>query len=243
MPVSSNSIIHYTKTIDALKSIVKDLAFNVKYCIEEIVVPDGVIPIAIPMVSFCDIPFTNITLHAKAYGYFGIGLSKKWAIENKLNPVLYLEENSYLTLSINSLLDKVNEGVQFTGEEYEIHKDILGMLCHIKNYAGDLMLRKKNKILDNYNFYNEREWRYIPYNSKDLDLIISEESYSQKKEYYNNNAKCNKLAFDLSDINYIIMNNERQVEIFVNYIRKKTDLNIEKINRKIITFDQIRNDF
>jgi len=88
----TNSIFHYTDSLEKLSKILKDKAFKVSYCKEELIYSLGnpynggiCYSYAIPMISFCDIPPTYKT----TYGDFGIGLKLSWAIENRMNPVLY----------------------------------------------------------------------------------------------------------------------------------------------------------
>lgn len=94
MGLSSNSVIHFTRKISSLKGILSN-DFAIRYCLEEIHSQNEFIKLLIPMVSFCDIPFSQIITQVNSYGSYGIGLSKKWAESNGLNPVLYLEKNSY----------------------------------------------------------------------------------------------------------------------------------------------------
>ena len=70
MPLSLNSVIHHTDSYTKLTGIIKD-RFKVKYCLEKVNGQD----IAFPIISFCDIPLSQIQHHAKTYGKYGIGLS------------------------------------------------------------------------------------------------------------------------------------------------------------------------
>lgn len=61
-------------------------SFSISYCKETFVL-DNARPyiLGIPMVSFCDIPLSQILDHVKKYGNYGIGLSKEWAKSKGLN--------------------------------------------------------------------------------------------------------------------------------------------------------------
>lgn len=56
MPLSSNSLIHLTKKKESLIGILED-NFRMFYCKEYIDTKEGYFGAAIPMVSFCDIPY------------------------------------------------------------------------------------------------------------------------------------------------------------------------------------------
>lgn len=86
MSISTNSVVHYTDSIEKLKGILEE-GFRLKYCVEKFeFIPGEEQKIVYPMVSFCDIPFTEIKNHVESYGYYGIGLTKKWAKEKKAKP-------------------------------------------------------------------------------------------------------------------------------------------------------------
>ena len=85
MGLSPSTLFHFTSK-SGLKGILKD-NFKLKYCLEKINHREKPVEIAIPMVSFCDIKISEIKEHIEKYGYYGIGLSKKWAFEKGLNPV------------------------------------------------------------------------------------------------------------------------------------------------------------
>jgi hypothetical protein len=99
MGLSSNTLIHFTKSIKALSGILTE-HFKIKYCQEIVYSISDNSKLIVPMVSFCDIPFSQIINHIDSYGYYGIGLKKEWAEKNGLNPVLYIEKNSLLSDNI-----------------------------------------------------------------------------------------------------------------------------------------------
>ena len=158
MAISSNALFHYTDKMSTIESILKE-GFLLSLCKESI--------FAIPMVSFCDIPISNAKYYFDNYGSYGIGMNLDWEIRNKLNPVLYIESNSYLS-------DKFDAGIEAGAQLYDEHipDSILGkynIITHLvieshryaKPFKGDL-IRKGQLIEKDYKFYNEREWRYIP---------------------------------------------------------------------------------
>lgn len=86
MSISTNSIIHYTSSIDVLKQILLDQGFKVKYCLEKVTTRGGQsYSLGVAMVSFCDIPIAEYKKYFKNqsnnylgyYGDYGIGVSKK----------------------------------------------------------------------------------------------------------------------------------------------------------------------
>ena len=72
MGLSSNSLIHLTKSKDALIGILKE-GFRIKYCLENIGARNIKVGAAFPMVSFCDIPLSEIKNHIENYGDYGVG--------------------------------------------------------------------------------------------------------------------------------------------------------------------------
>lgn len=85
----TGTLFHYTRTLESLSSILKE-GLRVSYSKERI---SADIFIAIPMVSFCDIPFECCEEHREKYGLYAIGLNKKWMIDSYgdlLSPVHYV---------------------------------------------------------------------------------------------------------------------------------------------------------
>ena len=59
MNISSNSLFHFTNTINILKTILSDRFYG-SYCNETLRDKAESIPLIIPMISFCDIPLKRI---------------------------------------------------------------------------------------------------------------------------------------------------------------------------------------
>lgn len=88
----TSTLFHYTKTTDALLSILES-GLRFTYCLEEYpLVP--VRTVGVPMISFCDIPISDSVEHAQKYGSYAIGLTKESLLENEhicnlISPVHY----------------------------------------------------------------------------------------------------------------------------------------------------------
>lgn len=244
MSISTNSVIHYTKDIEVLKTILKE-GFKVKYCYEKVRSSQkGFIHAAFPMVSFCDIPLSQVKEHLDSYGYYGIGLKKEWAKSNKLNPVLYFDENSelmnFFREEFGRLLQKVNKG-ELQKSDYE---HLFKIMSYSKNYEGDL--NRVNGTIKNYRFYNEREWRFVPNNITlgEAEPYVTLKLYNGDKEKYNIQLEHIRLGFTHSDISYIIVKSELDIKEITPTIRnlfsdKCSMQEMEILLTRIITTDQI----
>jgi hypothetical protein len=255
MAVSSKSIIHYTKNLRTLKSIISDSFFRIKYCNEDIIFSDGdntARGIAFPVVCFCDLPLTLAKEHIDKYGSYGIGLSKTWAHEHGLNPVLYLEVDSTLSRYLSAHVNKVSDMSEndIDNKEYEAEFYALAQVIGFcKNHAG-LLERAGKKTVENYVFYDEREWRYMP-NMDKLDYktyMLDGENYTNNKHHYNEKIKNINLPFNPSDISYIIVKSEKDIPVIVDCldIRYRSEIpatELQKLYTKIISVNQIHNDF
>lgn len=252
MGLSSNSLIHFTNNITNLVGILQD-NFKIKYCYESIESKNGLY-LLIPMVSFCDIPFSQIINHAKKYGNYGIGLKKEWAEKNGLNPVLYIEKNSTLGENFFDKLKELNKGtVTKISELSDDQKHIFDIFRYLKNYQGDLKRNGKQEI-KNYRFSDEREWRFtIPIKSEALmfgnvqkvngDLI----KIKKMKEDLNSTIINERLIFEPEDISYIIINKESERDKIIRTLETiKGKFPLEQVKRltsRIISTEQIATDF
>ena len=147
MPISSSSLFHYTSNgLKGLKSILKN-GFEISLCTETKInyLENGITEIeklAIPMLCFCDIPLSLIGNHSTIYrskteGVFSIGMTKKWGIDNGLNPIIYIPNrtNSAWNLErlpfifgrvheVNNFLKFIEEKLFEKGIEIEINQGL-----------------------------------------------------------------------------------------------------------------------
>lgn len=245
MGLSSNSIIHFTNNKEALSGILKN-NFKIKYCKERIKLNNSLYEIHIPMVSFCDIPLSEMKNHIDSYGTYGLGLTKEWAVKNKLNPVIYMEQNSSLSANYLELREIFRKG------KYDKYSDIpkqervlYDFFRYMKNYEGDLS-RIGMETIKNYRFSDEREWRYVIAHDEDIEGIYNSDKFD--KEMADKSIECYSLDFEPNDIKYVIIDNENEIEEFLDIFqkdkgRKYSYADIQRLSTRILTSEQIRHDF
>ena len=86
--ISANTLFHFTSSLDNLTGILIN-DFYPRYCLEDFSdFLEHKYRIAIPMVSFCDIPLSQIHNHIKYYGGYALGLKKEWGRRNKISPII-----------------------------------------------------------------------------------------------------------------------------------------------------------
>jgi hypothetical protein len=244
MALSSNTLIHFTSSKDALKSILTE-AFKLKYCRESITFHELEAAIHVPMVSFCDIPLSQIKNHIASYGHYGIGLSREWAIRHRLNPVLYVQGSSSLAQSYEDLLVHLLEEEKKPSADKTARRIAKDIVRYIKNYEGPL---ERGEIkLDNYRYSDEREWRYVP-EREACHMLYTAEAFEKKgKEAANRQLEALRLDFDPDDIKYIVIRSDQEIGEFVEHLRRakgdKYSLRqVERLTTRILTSEQIHSD-
>jgi hypothetical protein len=249
MALSSNSLIHITKTKTGLKGILSN-DFKIKYCLEKTQSDTFDYIFGVPMVSFCDIPLSQVKNHIKSYGSYGIGLSREWAKRNGLNPVLYIEKNSVLAEhTFDVLYDKILDNKKVE-DLTETELALADFFRYTKNYEGELK-RSGKLINENYRFSDEREWRYCPEKEvlkKSPYIIDKHEDYIKNKAKYNSPISNLRLKFTPDDITYIIIKSEKEISEFVRFLedikgKKFTLEQVRRLTTRIITSEQIQSDF
>jgi hypothetical protein len=249
MALSSNSIIHFTKTKNSLEGILRS-NFKLHYCKESISLKKFNFTAYVPMVSFCDIPLSNVKNHIDSYGSYGIGLTKEWAIRNGLNPVLYFEKESKLTDSYRELMAVFKLAQREKSDLKESKSAYLNILRYIKNYENDLV-RSGRDTIKNYRFYDEREWRFVPDYNDNFKMLITELTTSENPSLLEQESLKLmevELYFEPNDIKYIIINNDSEISEFLEILisgkgSKYSYADIQRLSTRILTTEQIKSDF
>lgn len=252
MALSSNTLFHFTNSLDVLYKILEE-GFWPRYCKETGWKGEGNPLFAVAMVSFCDIPLSQIHQHIGYYGNYGIGVSKEWALSAHVRPVYYItrEMISYVQglVGKGSFEKETEEHVQKKMKRnYQLN--YRRMLTGMKAYSGWNWKEKggvNGKIIRNYVYYNEREWRYVPEDSGNVYLITAHnrsvdlDSYNQKTKEFCIKPKPN-------DIKYLIINSEQErIEVLKKidelFSGTMTANDIALLKSKILTCEQIKEDF
>lgn len=209
------------------------------------------------MLCFCDIPLSEINLHTKKYGSFGIGVSKKWAGDNNITPVLYAHYKSDVYKRIYKYSKKIttphiSEG-QMPFEEYILYR--VKRTSESKS-EHDFNYYNKGKSVK---LYNEREWRFVPKITSEIHLEEWHkpecwESFSITNKRNNKSELCNqlsertkgkKLKIEPADIKYLFVPNDEERKELIDEILKISSLeDIEKnyLISKIIALDNFKKD-
>lgn len=143
--INSNTLFHFTPTINGLKGILSK-GLRMSYCYEELTCELG---IAVPMISFCDIPLLRTLSHRATYGNYMVGFDKEYMIRRcipNLNPVNYLNSifiRSLSNESFNTLLEVVSH--TYSNEIYRIlkEKDYLNL---VEEYGLEKVIRADESL-------------------------------------------------------------------------------------------------
>lgn len=248
--LSSESLFHFTDSMDNLINILYE-GFEIRYSLDKL--PYGVdeVEVALPMVCFCDIPLSRTKEHTNKYGYYCIGLKKSWGQSNRLNPVLYLssQSNVYLTLrELGNLIYDQYKAIQESGARNffnsYINQYFHEVMMFTKPYKGDMV--RKGKIIKDVIFYNEKEWRFI---NQGFQLHLEKEKFEDiyERQKYHSLAKIiGNLRFQLDDIKYLIVHEENERKQIIEIVSKgkfKNEDFVDELLSRILTFEQIENDF
>jgi len=249
MALYPNILFHFTKK-NGLYSILNS-TFRVSYARERIIGGNKLKEFAVPMVSFSDLRLSELKQNVGTYGKFGIGLTKSWAIEKGLNPVMYASEQSLFTANfidgIEKFFEIVNELNDINGNYATAYNNTLNTLRYVKNYQGDL-IRPGKKTKPNYVFANEREWRYVPPITDDIQSFVPIEKIktSEQKSKYNQTVRNFTLHFQPDDIQYLIVEKDTDINDLIRHLRQVknrfSNETIDRLSSRILTYEQIEND-
>ena len=210
MGLSSNILWHQTN-YNSLRKILKGKRFLCAYSVEDVADIVGQ-NLAFPMVSMCDLPLSEFIEFQGKYDHYSIGLSRGWGIRNKFTPIWYYEAKSRVPQMLRrEILSAVNN-------KSDSITSILGILSYMKKVEGSLP--KHN--YSTYRFYDEREVRFVPsfeYVSRGGDSpFLTETEYADYKAVNGSPVINADVAFDWSDIRYIIVKEKHQIEKIISYL-------------------------
>ena len=218
MGLSTNVLWHQTD-FDGLRSIISNMSFACSYSLETIMWKGSELRMAFPMISFCDIPFSDMSEYLTnkdgsitgKYGMYTIGLKRSWGKINRLSPVWYRDKDSASLRYQKEIYDI------FKDKEFEEYGEEERFLWHVTANTKNIDGKLKKRRFDSYRFYDEREFRYVPtFNSlieNGLKPTISEEEYETYKENHDGRSLIADLtiSFTIADIAYILVSNSNRI--------------------------------
>lgn len=235
MGLSSNIIWHQS-SFETIIEILKSKTFLCSYSIETIKWRKSEIEVAFPIVSFCDLPISDMREYLTdnktneltgKYGDCMIGLSTKWASSLGMNHVWYLDPKSeYLrqTLPRKTELIKSLKSTRFPNRWL--------LLSRIKPFTGSL----QSKGFVNYRFYDEKEVRYVPEPSildkLELNRVLTNEEYLKYKEERRRQTGRPKgdgiipnlgIKFQFSDIKFVLCSTIEQESQLRDILEKQAE--------------------
>lgn len=230
--------------MDIVKKILKD-GFWPRYCLEDLSwYIHNVDYVAFPMVCFCDIPLSRIRNHVNFYGEYGIGVTKSWAIKNKLNPVSYLSNASNYGAAINNLYQNV-DFIGGTVYYKNSNNDLNTMLSHFKPLSGKMVVGGESIDKE---FYQESEWRYVPQGAELKPWILRDAFLDQKELDTLNLQTKQEFSLKLSpqDIKYIFVKQDSDIPEIINFIQANLDhisnADLKILMSRVVSLESINND-
>lgn len=203
-----SSIIHFTKCFENLTGILNLKGFNLFYCSEDFNLGDTVISSAVhPMVSFSQQNINSIDEQTITYGRYGIGFKRSWVKGKQIHPVMYMDKNSTVARHLSRLL-KARRNTTSRRLPPEVRLSIMMIKCFTKKRIG----YNSNLKESDFDFYREKEWRYVP-EKLDIEgnlISVSTRMYTQKKEHYNSQLKQYPLTFNISDIENVFVKDDSE---------------------------------
>lgn len=214
--VSSKNVLHLTRKFENLLNILKDgfcanenleipiYDYNHKifedilhFLGEEAQEPEKV---KIPMVCFSDINKNAYKNQMKHYGYYGLSMSKIWAISNYVSPVIYLKKDTMAHILFKRIYSTVKQLIPLK-DENKIEGPVLDILSNL--FALKEFIKPYNDEKSNFKYYDEREWRYT------------------LNSYFEKGKTKTYLKVDFNEIQQIFVETTKQKKIIEEIIKMK----------------------
>ena len=261
--LSANVLFHFMTEMRFLEIALEAKALFPRYCKEDIgylglkVEDEKLTNVAYPEKCFCDMPVHEVYRHSHAYGQFGIGLKKSWGMINGIQPIQYVNCQSFLARDFNvafqnaMLLDEENKNIQM------ISDFLVSYMLYIKPLTGTNWNRVTDRMEEKF-LTDECEWRFIPdLSGKEMDPVLFGNDIYKKDEHSQSilekyNMALEKLdevwlKFDYSDVKYLTVSNHIKRDELIKFIQGLTN-NISELEKlqlisKIIVFEDAEEDF
>lgn len=235
MGLSSNVLWHMTKK-DAFFSILKSKQLRYSYSLEKAFPAKDMKGVAFPMISMSDLPFSEIATTKWTYGDYAIGLSREWGVRKGFSPVWYCNVGSRVWLQLSKLVYEAathNDNGYFGMGMY--------LMSNVKFVQSPLISTKRK--FKNYRFYDEREYRLVPFitetDKEGIPPYILEEQYEEFKKEKGSSMLDFGVTFEYSDIKYLIVNSKSNVVEVEKMLSKEGSLS----NILIVTKRDVMEDF
>ena len=251
--IQADTLFTFTDKLENIINYLQKSTIFTRYCIENIEYLNiqKINNIAIPMKCFCDITLHRLSTHLEWYGYYGLAFSKEWGIKRGIQPVQYINPNSFLCKDFSeTFISALDASIENETETQRKMKDfLLDQLMMYKPNEGIMENRRTNEKSAKC-FTDECEWRFI--------ADMSSTDYSQV--YYDTGILTANLVdisnslelipnlhlqFDYNDLKHIIIKNDHDFNSLVLEI-KKLSISQElkdKLISKIIIWDTCKEDF
>lgn len=252
--IQADTLFTFCTELDYILPSIEHKMIPPRYCEEDIsfLNLDEFKKAAYPMKCFCDINLHRLTEHLRWYGYYGLAFTKEWGINNRIQPVQYINSNSYLCKDFSTAFsaayasDRRNESeVQKTLKNYLLHE-----MMYYKPYDGTMVSRTTKEAKAKC-FTDECEWRFIPdvtiagYEQVYFDEAILNAGILNEISKSMFGIKEISLGFDYTDLKYIIVKTLEDFDSLAARIGSWS-LGIDEERRllsKIIVWDISKEDF
>ena len=225
MGLSSNLLWHQTDR-ESIELILRSQKLLFSYSREQNLWDDS--QTAYPMISLCDLPFSEMSDYLGKYGDYTIGFNRTWGLMNHFNPVWYCDQDSFAKRHIQE----------------EVENGNLSIAAYVKPVEDALETQKY--IYKNYRYYDEREVRIVP-SRKAMEEInekwsLSSNEYEEYKKQHVDKAIIPKIfiPFSWSDVRFIIVKAENQINHFKKML---ADLKCDNTSIGIFSQKRVRQDF
>jgi hypothetical protein len=253
-PISANTLFHFTDNMDNLLSIL-ERTFRPHYCLEDYTVfgnaREDSLEIAVPLISFCDIPLFSVRTHIRTYGHYGIGMTKQWGMRYHMSPVIYTYRQSHLRQYLARTLEFASNRNPDPSDDLsdKVERTLDMVSSHVKPYEGRMW--RRGSYIEPVRFYDEREWRFVPSaqsHALPASLTKAEFFNEQYRDSVNRRLMQGfRLEFQPDDIRYIILDHETDILPMIRAIEDIKGLyppdTVKLLTTRIITVDQILSDF